>query len=191
MEQWYHQGKKTIASVNYYVNWCVDMGAIPRVGDPWTPQFAMAGPGENLPPLRTIAPKGEGSDPKPRGAKTEGPPFPNRTWKDETRSKAKGGGDRTQDESAKKPKVDHGIALKCTACGRSGHDASKCVFNMTWGQHPDRNTTNTPFADSAVGKRWKEKGKDVLPHNMTLDGSTFTCVPTWAAGLTEEEFKAK
>jgi len=72
-----------------------------------------------------------------------------------------------------------------------GHDASTCVYNMSWGQHPDRNTTKAPFAESAVGKKWKEQGKDVLPHNLTLDGSAFTSVPTWAAGLSEEEYKAK
>jgi hypothetical protein len=62
---------------------------------------------------------------------------------------------------------------------------------MSWGQHPDRNTTNTPFADSAVGKKWKEQGKDVLPYNITLDGSAFSSVPIWAAKLSEEEYKAK
>ena len=94
-------------------------------------------------------------------------------------------------ESAKKRKVDPTSISKCTACGRPGHDASSCVFNMSWGQHPDRNTTNTPFAESAVGKKWKEQGKDVLPYNLKLDGSAFSSVPIWAANLSKKEYKTK
>ena len=164
------------------------MGAIPRFGEPWTPAFAAAGPGEQLPPLfpKQGDHKGDG---KGRGkANAGGPPFPNKTWeKDKPKAKADGGEDRTRTEPAKKQRVDPTSTSKCTACGRSGHDASSCVFNMSWGQHPNCNTTNAPFADSAVG----EQGKDVLPYNITLDRSAFSSVPIWAAKLSEEEYKAK
>ena len=186
IRQWHSECKHYISNVNHYWNWLADMGAIPRFGEPWTAAYAAAGPGEQLPPRfpKGGDHKGDGKV-KPKG-KTEGPPFPNKKWeKDKAKAATEG-----EEVKPKKPKVDP-TSSKCTACGRSGHDASTCVYNMSWGQHPDRNTTKAPFAESAVGKKWKEQGKDVLPHNITLDGSAFTSVPTWAADLSEEEYKAK
>ena len=99
IRQWYAAGKQNISNVNHYWNWLADMGAIPRFGDPWTPAYAAAGPGEHLPPLfvKQGDHKGDGKGKGKPNAK--GPPFPNKIWgKDKPKAKADGE-NRTRTES--------------------------------------------------------------------------------------------
>ncbi len=75
LQQWHRECKHSITNVNHYWNWLADMGAIPRFGEPLTPAYAAAGPGEQLPPR---FPKGGDKTEKAKGT-VKGSPFPNKT----------------------------------------------------------------------------------------------------------------
>ncbi len=62
------------------------------------------------------------------------------------------------------PNVNPGTS--CKACGRSGHVESDCELKK--GGHPDCNYTAQPWAESAMGKAWKEKGRDVVGFHKFL-----------------------
>ena len=59
---------------------------------------------------------------------------------------------------------------ECMACGRQHHASKDCHVNHPDGPHPDVNTANEPWAQSAKEKAWKAKGDDVLPFTKTLSG---------------------
>jgi hypothetical protein len=69
---------------------------------------------------------------------------------------------------------------ECWACGMRGHSRDKCIlYNGVKGKfknkpHPDVNKEDCKFLDSAVGKKWKEKGKDYAPFATLLNGNKRT-----------------
>jgi hypothetical protein len=82
---------------------------------------------------------------------------------------------KTGDPHHKKPRRDeepkssqHEETL-CNRCGRKGHAYDACVFKS----HPNANNDeHSLWADSAPGKAWSGKGKDLLPATKDLNDNT-------------------
>ena len=69
---------------------------------------------------------------------------------------------------------------RCDRCGRGGHNEEGCLFRKTDGSswHPNANLSGTPWAESAMGKAWKEQNEAVLPFTKDLKGKPVK-VPDW------------